>query len=450
MHLSDFVISESAQVEHHADLPSDADLVVIGGGVIGVCTALFAARSGLRAVLVEKGRIAGEQSSRNWGWIRQQGRDPDELPIMVEAAQHWRDLSAQTDVDIGLRHGGVTYIAKNDAKLEAYVAWLPHAHANGIDSRMLSRAEVAAMLPQATRDWPGALYTASDMRAEPLLAVPALARLAAREGVTVIESCAARGIETQAGSVGAVVTERGTIKTGSVVLAGGAWSSLFLRNAGVNLPQLSVRSSVVAVDAAPMAYAGGAALDGVAFRSRLDGGYTLANGNFSEFFLSSDAFRHFTKFWTHLRTDLFGTRILPAAPNGHPDGWTTGRRWTLDQPSPFEAMRVLNPKPNVRILRKVVRDFAVLFPDLGPVRPKATWAGMIDTLPDLVPVVDRVAAIDGMIVATGMSGHGFGIGPAIGRVVADLVTGGDVGHDLTRFRFDRFSDGSPIVLGPAL
>jgi glycine/D-amino acid oxidase-like deaminating enzyme len=84
------------------------------------------------------------------------------------------------------------------------------------------------------------------------------------------------------------------------------------------------------------------------------------------------------------------------------------------------------------------------------VRLKTAWAGMIDAMPDVVPVVDRVPAIGGLFVATGMSGHGFGIGPGIGRVVADLMTGNAVGHDLNRFRFSRFSDGSPIRLGPAL
>ena len=78
-----FPISESSPVEHTAELPATADLVVIGGGVIGVMTAWFAAQKGLRAVVLEKGRVAGEQSSRNWGWIRQQGRDPAELPVMI-------------------------------------------------------------------------------------------------------------------------------------------------------------------------------------------------------------------------------------------------------------------------------------------------------------------------------------------------------------------------------
>ena len=110
-----FPISEATPVAYASPLPSQADVVVIGGGVIGVCTALNLAQAGLSVILLEKGRIAAEQSSRNWGWIRQQGRDLAELPIMVEAIGRWKELAAQTNVDFGLRQGGVTYFA-NSAK----------------------------------------------------------------------------------------------------------------------------------------------------------------------------------------------------------------------------------------------------------------------------------------------------------------------------------------------
>lgn len=425
-------------------------MVVIGSGVIGICTALFLARKGVSVVVVEKGRVAGEQSSRNWGWIRQQGRDPDELPIMIEANRLWAELSAQTNEDIGLTRGGVTYMATSQAELDGFATWLPHARDHGVDTRLLSRAELAALMPGATRDWPGALYTASDMRAEPWVAVPALARIAVRDGAAIVEHCAARGIERTGGAISAVVTEAGVIRTSQVVVAGGAWSSLLLRSFGVAVPQLSVRATVVAADAAPMAYAGGGADHRIAFRPRQDGGYSLAAGAFHEFFLGPDALRAFGKYLTQLKSNPFGTRFLPAAPRGFPDGWGTPRTWALDRPSPFEGIRILNPAPNASKVRSLVAEFAALFPQVGEVRAKAAWAGMIDTMPDRVPVVDRVEDVPGLTIATGMSGHGFGIGPGMGRVLADLVTGGDAGHDLTRFRFGRFTDGSKMDLGPAL
>ena len=94
--------------------------------------------------------------------------------------------------------------------------------------------------------------------------------------------------------------------------------------------------------------------------------------------------------------------------------------------------------------------FSELFPGLAAPRIKLAWAGMIDTMPDVVPVIDRADALPGLTIATGMSGHGFGIGPGVGRVVADLVTGRDVGHDLSRFRLGRFTDGSRLLPGASL
>ena len=141
---------------------------------------------------------------------------------------------------------------------------------------------------------------------------------------------------------------------------------------------------------------------------------------------------------------------MPIAPRGFPDAWGTPRRWSEDRPSPFEKMRILNPAPNQRKVAELTKAFANLFPEFGPIEIKAAWAGMIDTMPDVVPVVDKVAALPGLTLGTGMSGHGFGIGPGMGRILAALVMGDTVGHDLTRFRMSRFSDGSPMRLGPSV
>ena len=106
-----FPIGTHTPGQHAQALPDKVDVVIIGGGVIGICVALFLSRHGHSVFVCEKGRVAGEQSSRNWGWIRQQGRDPDELPIMMEANRIWQDLNAQLDCDIGLRQGGIVYFS---------------------------------------------------------------------------------------------------------------------------------------------------------------------------------------------------------------------------------------------------------------------------------------------------------------------------------------------------
>jgi glycine/D-amino acid oxidase-like deaminating enzyme len=400
-------------------------------------------------VLCEKGRIAGEQSGRNWGWVRQQGRDSAELPIMIEALSIWKGLAEEVGADLGFRQTGVLYAANTAKDMAGYEAWLIHAREHGLDTRLLGQAELQAMLPNAA-GWVGGLWTASDARAEPWIAVPRLAEALSAKGVGIVENCAVRAFDVAGGRIAGVVTEAGRIRADRVVLAGGAWSSLLARRHGLTLPQLSVRATVTATVPLPDFWPGAVADSDFAIRRRADGGYTLAGGHFHELFIGPDAFRSLRAYWTQIRLDISGTRFLPAAPRGYPDAWGTKRCWAADEESPFERMRILSPEPNQAMVEHLRDRFAAAFPSRGRPGIAAAWGGMIDTLPDLVPVIDHVAALPGLTIATGMSGHGFGIGTGVGRVVADLVEGRAPGHDLSRFRLSRFSDGSKIVLGPSL
>ncbi|HMS96856.1 MAG TPA: FAD-binding oxidoreductase, partial [Tabrizicola sp.] len=185
--------------------------------------------------------------------------------------------------------------------------------------------------------------------------------------------------------------------------------------------------------------------DAIGIRRRDDGGYTIApGGSQHDFFIGPDAFRSLFTYLPVLRNELRTTTLHLRGPGRFPDGWRTPRRWSPDGPTPFEAMRILNPTPNMRLIGKVQDAFARAFPAIGRPKLRAAWGGMIDTLPDAVPIVDHTP-LPGLTLAAGMCGHGFGIGPGFGRVIADLVTGGTVGHDLSRFRFSRFSDGSRLA-----
>ncbi len=444
-----FPIHEGLPPAFRDDVPKTAEVVVIGGGIIGVMTAWELAKSGTPVVLLEKGRIAGEQSSRNWGWIRAQGRDLAELPIVLEAQQMWPEIARATG-DIGLRQTGTLYLADKDDDLARYRAWLDDAAPYQLSSKMLSAKDVAALMPEAKQQWKGALYTPTDMRAEPWVTVPACAKAAQAAGAVIVEDCAVRLLDIEGGRITGVVTEKGTIKTTSVVLAGGAWSSLFLRRHGVAIPQLSVRATVVQTAPMPDIYPGGAVDGRLAWRRREDGGYTLAPSGFHELFIGPDALRALPRYAGQFLKDPLGTRLLPAAPRNYPDGWRTQRRWSGDTISPFERQRILNPAPNASRVARLARDFSAIFPQLGKTTVNTAWAGMIDTMPDIVPVVDRCDALPGLTICTGMSGHGFGIGPAMGRIAGRLATGQGAGHDLHRFRLSRFSDGSRLLSGPSL
>ena len=231
-------------------LPESADVAIIGGGIIGSSTAYFLAQSGVSVALFEKGRIAGEQSGRNWGWVRQQCRSPVELPLMMQSLRLWKELPAQLGEDVGFRQGGTLYLAEDAKELEALGEWLAVAREHELDTKILAGRELKDVFAGGER-WSGALYTASDGRAEPSRAARAIARGAARAGARILGRTAVRGIETAAGRVSAVVTEHGRVATRAVVCAAGAWTRLFCGSIGIRVPQLPVLGTVARTAPAP-------------------------------------------------------------------------------------------------------------------------------------------------------------------------------------------------------
>src|SRR4029077_5776834 len=273
------------------NLPVRAEVVIVGGGIIGTSTALFLAQRGISTVLCEKGHIAGEQSSRNWGWCRKMARDPREIPLIIESLRLWERMNGTVDAETGFRTSGIMYLGKDAEELGRMEAWLEHAREYQLDTRLIDGVEVARLLPGIAKAYAGALYTASDGKAEPQLAAPAIAAGARRRGATIMTGCAARGIETAAGRVAAVSTEKGRIACQSVVLAGGAWSRLFCGNLGVELPQLKVLGSVMRterLDGGPEISASGGLFG---YRKRMDGGYTVATLGVRTIDLVPDNFR---------------------------------------------------------------------------------------------------------------------------------------------------------------
>ena len=424
------------------DPPRSTEVVVIGGGIAGCATAYFLAKRGVPVVLLEKGRIAGEQSSRNWGWVRKQGRDPRELPAIIESLRIWQGLEAELSADLGWRRTGVTYLAESGRELAGYEAWRAAAAPYQLDTRMLSPAETAGLLGQGDQRWKGALHTPSDGRAEPAKVAPAMARAAQRLGARILIGCAARTVEAAAGRVVGVVSERGEIACRAVVCAAGAWSGLFNANLGITLPQLRVKASVLRTKPPPLVTESAVWSHGVAFRRRQDGGYTIGGGGAGSFEIVPDAVRHFRAFLPGWRAHRRGLRVRLS--RAFLDEWAVPRCWAADQITPFERNRVFDPEPDTRLLRDVLDAARSRFPQLAKVEVAETWAGMIDVTPDALPVLGAAGPPDGYFMATGFSGHGFGMGPAAGLLLAELILDGRARVDLTPFRLARFTDGSEI------
>jgi glycine/D-amino acid oxidase-like deaminating enzyme len=420
-------------------LPSRAGIVVIGGGIIGTSTALFLAEKGHSVVLCEKGRIGAEQSSRNWGWCRTMGRDAREIPLAIESLHLWRGMNQRINRDTGFRQPGIAYLCETEKEVATQEAWLAEARQYQVDARLLRGSAIDALVPGASTMFVAAMHTPTDGRAEPSQAAPAIAEAARAAGAAILTECAVRGIETQGGRVSGVVTERGRIACDSVVLAGGAWSRLFCGNAGIDLPQLKVLGSVfrtAPLSGGPEVTAGGSVF---AFRKRLDGGYTIARRNANVADITPDSFRLLLQYLPTLRQNYgeirlrIGRRFL--------EEWGTRRTWSLDQATPFEAMRVLDPAPKQATLEEARAALSRAFPVFARMQVAEGWGGLIDVTPDAVPVIGEVAAIPGFFLATGFSGHGFGIGPGAGRLAADLVAGDTPIVDPAPFRFSRFTEG---------
>jgi len=443
------IITEQSPVQFNDALPDKVDVVVIGAGIAGTATSYFLAKHGLKVVLCEKGRVAGEQSSRSFGWIRQQGRDRAELPVMMESNQIWRGLASETgESDLSFTESGSCYLAEGEEALAGYEQWCELARQHQLDTRMTTADEIRSQFPDLEGDWVGGMVTPSDGRGEHFSAVPALARAARRRGVVVIENCAVRTVDVEAGRAAGVITEKGRIRCEKVVLAAGVWSTHFAANAGIDLPQLASCSSGARTEPCPEVFSANLSLEGLSFLRRDDGTYTVSSSDRSVHYLSPTSFRYFSKFRKLLKGSISWVRLKFRAPPGYPGDWGSPRRWAGDEISPFERLRVLNPPISPTVVKRIEERMPQRCPALKNVKLAEAWAGMIDVTPDAVPTLGEDPALKGLYIATGLSGHGFGIGPAIGRVMADLVREAPPGHDLQRFRPTRFFDGSAIVLGP--
>ncbi len=422
-------------------LPKRASAVVIGAGIAGISTALELQARGLDVVVVEKGEVAAEQSSRNWGWCRQMGRDPREIPLIKISLDLWRGMNAKIGAETGFRQCGIAYLNETEAAQAERMDWVEkYAAPEGLSTRILSGEEVAELTPGGATHFKGGIYTPDDGRAEPFVAVPAMARFFQSRGGVIVTNCAARGVELSAGRVSSVVTEKGTVATDTVILAGGYWSSRFLHNFGVRFPQLGVVTPVLRTSALDIGHERTFAATKYAVRKRLDGGFTVAHGSLTLADLTPNHIRYALDFLPMLSLEHRSLRF-------HLGGRFLGelrlkRRWALDEVTPFEEVRVLDPAPCNAILDDAFANLQRAFPIFRNAQVAERWAGMIDGTPDAVPVIDAIDSVPGVFMLSGLSGHGFGLGPGAGKLMAEIALGERPCVDPSPFRFSRFSDGT--------
>lgn len=430
------------RLESDEKLPEAADVVVIGAGMAGSAAAYALAKKGLSVALIDKGHVGGEQTSRNWGWCRQQHRDLRELPLAQKSLAIWGELAAELGSDPGFRRTGLLYVTTRPDDLALWEAWTLKAREFQMHSHVLSAAEAKAMTPGSAVDWIGGVHSPSDGKAEPALAGPMIAEGARRRGATIHQNCAARGLDIEAGRVAGVVTEKGLIKTRAVLIAGGAWTSMFCRHHGLRLPQAGVRSTSFFTHAAPQVVEGGLSMPDVTIRRRLDGGYSVGLSGRGLLELSPQGLLYARQFWPTFkkRRNLLNLSIGSSFFKG-PESFA---RWKLDGVSPFERVRTLDPAGDPKLVKLGLDRLATNYPSLAGLQVAASWGGLIDSTPDGIPVISAVDPLPGLYMSTGFSGHGFGIGPAAGQLAADLITGNPPIVDPDPFRYSRMIDGTDL------
>jgi glycine/D-amino acid oxidase-like deaminating enzyme len=421
-------------------VPRDADVVVVGAGIVGGAAAYFLARRGLRVVVAERGAVAGEQSRKNWGFVRQQGRDPSEMPLVMEANRMWRGLERELGADLEWVRGGNLALAADAERMGRFEAWLPVAREFGLETRLLRPRDLPTVVPGLGGDWVGGMHTPGDGHADPEKATDAFARAAAAHGAAVYLDCAVQGVTTHAGAVSGVVTERGEVRAPWIVCAAGAWSSRLARSLGLSLPQRWVRGTVARTTPAPPATACAVWGPGVAFRQRRDGAFNIAAGGALDHDVTLDSLRQLRFFlpnyWKNKALFRFHVgRPLLASLAATLPGSAARRR-------PLVWDRGLEPRPNPAKVRRSLAELRRVLPSLPALGIARSWAGYIDAAPDLVPVLGEVPPLRGFLLATGFSGHGFAMGPIAGRLVSELIVDGKPSLDIAGFRFSRFAEGA--------
>lgn len=405
---------------------SPPDVLVVGAGVIGCSTAYHLSLRGFRVMVLDTRGVAAAQSSKSWGFCRQQGRDSRELELMAESMRRWTQLEDELGFSVGWQSCGNLALCDHPKRWEQFQKWMPRAQASGIGTELVTGKDLTELLPRLEGDWLGGVWTASDGSADPESATRAFARAAEVRGTQfrlfapsvdslVVQGPRVMGVRLSTGEV---------INAGCTVVAAGAWSSELLRPV-LRVPQLRVRATAARTEHLATLSPDYAMFPNIgvwaprcSFRLRLDGTMTIADGGYAEEAeFEANAVR-------------YGYQYLP------------GYVQSPVKVNPVhDITHTRDPNPNPRRIDQAAATFHRMFPSLPELRIKEVWAGHIDLTPDMVPVIDVGGELpEGLVVSTGYSGHGLGIAPGAGRLTADMVQTAKRPPEAEVFRASRFDE----------
>lgn len=364
----------------------EADVVVIGGGIMGCCTAYELAKKERSVILIEKGFVGGEASGRNGGGVRQQKRDPAELPLAIESVKIWKGLKEELEWDLEYHQGGNLHVLSNPDTYDAAVKQLEHSRSVGLDVQLLDPQQTRELLPVMRKDLEilGSTYCPTDGNANPLIVPKAIAGAAKKLGVQIREHEPLERLEAKSGRVVAVVTAQAEYRAPVFVNAAGAWARAICNQIGLDYPVEVKRSQLMVTEPLPPV--------------------------FTEF-ISADACSTYFR-----QAQTGGIHIgIPSAPVQN-----------FDKRSSYDAFKIAG------------EGSLTLFPFLEKVHVVHAWAGMTNWTPDAVCIIDKAPDLEGLFLTAGHSGHGFCLGPITGRMLAEWIVDGSPSMDLAGVRWRRF------------
>lgn len=375
------------------ELPTDADVVVLGGGVIGLATAYHLARRGLpRVVLLDKAQFGSGSTCKSAGGVRAQFSDEINIVLGQHGLRVFENFAQTFGQEIDLHQVGYLFLLDDPGDVATFEASVALQNSLGVPSRMLTPAEAQRLSPLISTDGLlAAAFSPEDGPCTPESVCLGYAGAARRAGATLLPGCAATGADVDrsgaAPRITAVHTEAGTVRTEQVVIATGAWSREVGGWFGLDLPVEPLRRQIVTTEPVP--------------GLRPDTPMTV---EFSSTF-------YFHNEGPGLLIGMSDPQETPGFKLGRDDAWLPGL---------IDAME-----------RRA--------PSLAEVGIAGGWAGLYEVTPDANGLVGTAADLPGLHYCTGFSGHGFLLGPALGEVMADLVQGRDPLVDIGGFDVSRFA-----------
>ncbi len=369
-------------------LPPAARVVVIGGGVTGLATAYELARAGVRdVVLLDRDAFGAGSTSKAAGGVRAMFSDPVNITLGARSLETFRDFPARFGQEIDFAAVGYLFLLSTPEAVTAFEDAVALQNSLGVPSRMIDVAEARRLSPLIADDGLlAAAYSPTDGHCTPESVVLGYAAAARRAGATLFPHCATTGIEVTGGRVTAVHTAAGTIRTDTVVCAAGAWSAEVGAWAGVDLPVTPLRRQVLVTEPVP-------GLDP----------HTPFTIDFA------------TSFYFHRE----GQGLLMG----------------MSDPDETPGFRLTRSDAWLPRLGEAIERRA---PALAEVGVASGWAGLYEMTPDHNALIGRAEEVEGFLYATGFSGHGFLMGPAVGEVVRDLYLGRETLVDVSGLGAGRF------------